>query len=423
MPFTYDTSLFSENYMMLGSSRIRVLNSHNYNFKKLVCSENTLPYYEIVRFYIGGMPMMGYRLSNGGVSLRVIDGSVINGLSGDFTLNTEETVLNGCNVQVAANDRNEFALKLHKLSDLSNLPSSRLNNTMRTTNFSGVDWQLDEENSIVIDVTTEQPDDFAKFMFGNKMLLCGLLRDGWSPIAFIDGEGASYTPSVTDSLIIHLDASNTSSYPGSGTTWTDLAGTNHATISGATWSNTDGGIFDFDGTNDSVSIPHTSSLSLSTSAQKTIQAWVKFDVLPSALQQVPVFGKLSNSYGFDGYWAGLYNNTGTVRCVTNGTGTQRTADSTSTITTNTWYLFTFISQITNTANTTKVYINGTEYISTDHGADTYSESNPLYIGYIGSGVGSSYLNGKIGAFYFYTKGLTAQEVQANYASTKGRYGL
>lgn len=57
---------------------------------------------------------------------------------------------------------------------------------MRTTNFSGIDWQLDEENSLVVDTTTEQPDDFAKFMFGNKLLLCGLLRDGWSPIAFID---------------------------------------------------------------------------------------------------------------------------------------------------------------------------------------------------------------------------------------------
>jgi hypothetical protein len=225
---------------------------------------------------------------------------------------------------------------------------------------------------------------------------------------------------VQDSLFMELDASNYTSG-----TWSDETGNgNNATINGATWSSTDGGIFDLDGINDNIQIAHNSSLSLSTTVQKTIQVWVKFDALGDLNQQIPVFGKLSSSFSFDGYWGGIFSNAGKTRVVTNGTGLQQITDSaTNPITTGTWYLYTFMSQITSTSNTTKVYMNTTEVLSTAHGTDGYTESNPLYLGFIGSGVSSTYLNGKIGATYFYTKGLSAAEVTQNYNATKSRYGL
>jgi hypothetical protein len=226
---------------------------------------------------------------------------------------------------------------------------------------------------------------------------------------------------VSDSLFMELEASNYISG-----TWTDETGNgNNATINGATWSSTNGGIFDLDGVNDNISIPHTSNLSLNTTTQRTMQVWVKFDALPSLnAQGQPVFGKLSSGFGFDGYWGGLYSNDGKTRVVTNGTGVQKVTDSTTNpISINTWYLYTFISQITSTANTTKVYINTTEVSSTAHGSDTYTETNPLYLGYIGAGVSSPYLNGKIGACYFYTKGLNSSEITQNFNATKSRYGL
>lgn len=255
------------------------------------------------------------------------------------------------------------------------------------------------------------------FVNGNSVRLAYL--NGNQIFSASIAEGVSTI--ITDSLFLHLDASDYTSG-----TWNDkTANGNNATINGATWSSTDGGIFDLDGTNDNISIPHKASLSLTTSGQKTLQVWVKFDTLPALnTQGQPVFGKLSSSYGFDGYWGGLYSNGGKVRVVTNGTAVQRISDSTlAPISIDTWYLLTFISQITSTTNTTKVYINGTEYITTAHGTDNISESNPLYLGYIGAGVGSPYLNGKIGAAYFYTKGLTASEVLSNYNSTKSKYGL
>lgn len=233
-------------------------------------------------------------------------------------------------------------------------------------------------------------------------------------------QSARFFPLVTDNLVMKLDATNYTSG-----TWSDESGnSNNATISGATWSSTDGGIFDFDGNNDTIFVNHAASLSLTTTGQKTIQVWVKFDSLPALnTQGQPVFGKLSSSFSFDGYWGGLFSNTGTIRVVTNGASTQKVSTSTLTISTNTWYLFTFISQITSTSNTTKVYINETEYITTSHGSDTYSESNPLFLGYIGNGVSSPFLDGKIGACYFYTKGLSTTEISQNYNATKSKYSL
>lgn len=225
---------------------------------------------------------------------------------------------------------------------------------------------------------------------------------------------------ITDGLFMHLDASDYTSG-----TWNDRTiNGNNATINGATWSSTDGGIFDLDGINDNIQISHTSNLSLNTSTQRTIQVWVKFDTLPDFNVQMPVFGKLSSASGFDGYWGGLFSNTGNTRVVTNGTARQTISTSTTNpISINTWYLYTFISQITSTSDTTKVYINTTEISSNAHGSDGYSESNPLYLGYIGTGISSGYLNGKIGACYFYTKGLTPLEVSDNFNASKTKYGL
>jgi len=226
---------------------------------------------------------------------------------------------------------------------------------------------------------------------------------------------------VTDSLFMKLDASNYVS----GSWLDETINGNNATINGATWLSTDGGIFDLNGVSNTISIPHNSNLSLNTTTQRTIQVWVKFDTLPSLnTEEQPVFGKLSSNFGFDGYYGALFSNTSKTRVITNGTGTARTTTSTSNpISVNTWYLYTFISQITAIANTTKVYINTTEVSSTAHGSDVYSESNPLYLGFIGTGVSSPYLNGKIGACYFYTKGLTTGEISTNYNVTKSKYGL
>ena len=55
---------------------------------------------------------------------------------------------------------------------------------------------------------------------------------------------------VKDGLVLALDAGNTKSYPGSGTSWSDLSGQgNTGTLTnGPTYSSADGGSIVFDGT-------------------------------------------------------------------------------------------------------------------------------------------------------------------------------
>ena len=64
----------------------------------------------------------------------------------------------------------------------------------------------------------------------------------------------AYSPKIlTDGLVFAVDAANKKSYPGSGTTWTDLAGSNDGTLTnGPTFNSGDGGSIVFDGTDDLV---------------------------------------------------------------------------------------------------------------------------------------------------------------------------
>lgn len=85
--------------------------------------------------------------------------------------------------------------------------------------------------------------------------------------------GVSYNPKIVkDGLVLYLDAGNTKSYPGSGTTWTDLSGNgNNGTLTdGPTYSSNNGGYLSFDGIDDYVSLPASS---LPTGNQITFCIW------------------------------------------------------------------------------------------------------------------------------------------------------
>ena len=80
------------------------------------------------------------------------------------------------------------------------------------------------------------------------------------------GGFANNAPIVTDGIVFYVDAGNDNSYPGSGTTWSDLIGSDDATLTnGPTYSSSNGGYIDYDGTNDYVvssgNLPALNSLS------------------------------------------------------------------------------------------------------------------------------------------------------------------
>ena len=89
--------------------------------------------------------------------------------------------------------------------------------------------------------------------------------------------GLSHSPKiVTDGLVVCLDAANKRSYPGSGTTWTDLSGNgnNGTLVNGPIYNGDNLGSIGFDGLNDSATLP---SLNFSNLSPWSLSCWVRIN--------------------------------------------------------------------------------------------------------------------------------------------------
>lgn len=86
----------------------------------------------------------------------------------------------------------------------------------------------------------------------------------------IAGQGRSI---VTNGLAIHVDASLSQSYPGSGTVWYNLGETvnNLSLVSSPTYSTTNGGVFTFNGSNYASA---SSNVNITGNAPRTLCAWI-----------------------------------------------------------------------------------------------------------------------------------------------------
>jgi hypothetical protein len=219
--------------------------------------------------------------------------------------------------------------------------------------------------------------------------------------------------------------------------WFDNTGNgNNALINGPRFTEEDTSFFRFDGRGDTMTIAHTGSFSLLTTQQRTMQMWVKLASVPSVPNRMVLFGKMSSNFNFDGWWGGV-SSTPSVAGNPLVIATKETtsySNLTSPVQLNTWYLFTYITQITGTSDTTKVYLNSTSHISTQHPAGPPEpndvaevESNDLTIGCLTpplTGLGQiAYLRGDVGAVYFYTRGLSQAEISTNFEATRGRFGV
>jgi hypothetical protein len=97
--------------------------------------------------------------------------------------------------------------------------------------------------------------------------------------ASVRGFGRGFSPPlatiVTTGLILNLDAGNIASYPGSGTTWTDLSGNgnNGTLVNGPTYSSESGGKITFNGTNNYVNMGDKFNID-----EGTIDFWFKPNV-------------------------------------------------------------------------------------------------------------------------------------------------
>ena len=218
-------------------------------------------------------------------------------------------------------------------------------------------------------------------------------------------------------LKVYLDAGNPSSYPGSGTTWTDLTGNGYnGALSGATFNPENGGSISFSGTN-RVSLGLVPP-DLRLTNNLTINIWLKFSILTGT--QTIISCNENAGYGI----TANYYSPGKVetRFWVNGSFLPTAGQLTSAFSGTSWFNIT----ATFNGSVTNFYTNGVLIQSVPKtGNITYPSIQPLLIGGNPTGLNTSqyHFSGRIAQVLIYSRALSATEILQNYNDTKGRYGL
>jgi hypothetical protein len=225
------------------------------------------------------------------------------------------------------------------------------------------------------------------------------------------GFGSNVAP--PDRLVLNLDAGNSSSYSGSGTTWTDLSGNGHnaTLINGPTYTSDDGGSLIFDGSNDYATISNASALG-GFSGDFSIEFWFKGGDQGNYSVFLENYGAGTQEWAIQ---AAANGASGNMIWVRNG-GIIFTTSGIDAFDDN-WH-----QHVVSRVGATITY-----YIDTSsRGSETFSTNlnsgNTLGISrYSGT---SYHINGSLPIIRIYNgKGLTQGEVSTNFDAVKARYGL
>jgi hypothetical protein len=212
----------------------------------------------------------------------------------------------------------------------------------------------------------------------------------------------------TGSITLDLDANNTTSYSGTGTTWTDLSGLgNNATLLNTPyWDNGPPGYFNFDGVNQYATV---AGANIIPAAAYTKMVWFKIDTFSADNNLVS-----SDNGGHFMY----FNQTNTLYAGHSNVFPYNAFGSVMTFNTDTWYCAVVTFSV---ANGIKLYVNGvldTQNLSYQTPHNQNGNTNIACFG-----IGGNLLNGKIGRILCYGKELTAGEVLQNFEATRNRYGI
>mgnify|MGYP001185371486 CR=1 FL=1 len=219
--------------------------------------------------------------------------------------------------------------------------------------------------------------------------------------------GLTHSPRiVTDGLVLCVDAANARSYPGTGTTWTDLKGGNNGTLTnGPTFSGDNRGSLVFDGTDDLVNLS-TSFLDVSANQGLTISVWIKTTDSSGNIFTYVLSGTSDFFFTVDSNALKFELTTYSGKSVT-----QTTATGTSNIADGDWHLLVGTRDSTGVF---RVYVDGV--------LEDTSSSSPQS-GALSANTSSlcSNLASNCSLFCAYDRELTADEIRQNYLATKGRY--
>jgi len=247
---------------------------------------------------------------------------------------------------------------------------------------------------------------------------------------------------ITDDLMLHLDAANPKSYPGSGTTWYDVSGNGrNATIKGSPLPSFDAnnkGSFDFD-SGSYASIDHDSEIEsavFGSSTNFTLCGWVY-------IQSLGNYGTLINkaqSGWYSGATNGLWIDTsGGIEAVSASAESDNPSGSYIILKANTvtGYSNTDLTgrwmhiAYTGDGTTARLYIDAVQIKTGAFSSITRTRNgttNDIAIGTrdvntSGNAVSTPVTNSLICTVSAYGRGLSVEELEQNFNALRGRFGL
>ena len=237
---------------------------------------------------------------------------------------------------------------------------------------------------------------------------------------------------VDSGALIYFDFGNDTSYSG-GSPITNLSeGKNNGEQVGGTYSSSQGGYIEFDGTADGGGIRFTQTgtneLSPGT-GNFTIGCWVNFDPEKLYSTQQVLFGNYNGNAGFQMYFI---TSSPYIRWfVRDGSANNANADilDTTTVVANKWYYVVGVREGT----TVSLYINGNlNSTGTNSSLSDINISNgSFYFGTINTSAAPAInfwtdpneVDGKISSGQYYSRALRPDEIKQNFNATRSRYGI
>jgi len=216
-------------------------------------------------------------------------------------------------------------------------------------------------------------------------------------------------PVVTTGLQLYLDAGNASSYPGSGTAWTDLSGNSRdgTLTNGPTYSATNGGSIVFDGTNDYVQC--TGSLTVTAA---TFVTWIKRNGSQGTYDGI-LFSRGTNTTGMNFYTSNQlgyhWNDSSSTYNWSSGL----------TIPDATWCMIAV--SVTSTAATAYLCQTGGTTTATNTVNHASSLLNDIKLAQ--DDAGSRFFNGNIAIAQLYNIALSADQISTNFQADRTRFGV
>jgi hypothetical protein len=234
--------------------------------------------------------------------------------------------------------------------------------------------------------------------------------------------GAFAGPDIVENgLVLALDAGNSKSYPGSGTTWTDLSGNGRTgTLTNmevpGDYTSTNGGILTFDGMNEFVQCAGSSLvltaatfivwIKRGSSSGDSARAGLLISRTPTATGMNFYPFQISGAYPF--FLAYHWNDTDTTYSWNSGLIVPLDSWSMCAITVTSSLATGYLYQASGLTTATN---------STTHNSTTMSDIE------VGRDALGRYFTGDIAQALIYNRALSAEEIQQNFNFSKPRFGL